>query len=74
MSQRLPSALSGQLIVFESIFAVVYALIYRGETPALTMIAGFIVLLVGVLGSLRAFRMPLEPHGPKKTHPVRAAQ
>ena len=74
MSQRLPSALSGQLIVFESIFAVVYALIYRGETPALTMIAGFIVLLVGVLGSLRAFRMPIEPHGPKKTHPVRAAQ
>lgn len=60
MSQRLPSALGGQLIVFESIFAVIYALIYRGELPTPTMAAGFVILLAGVLGSLRAFRMPLD--------------
>lgn len=60
MSQRLPSALGGQLIVFESIFAVVYALIYRGEMPTATMAAGFAILLAGVLGSLRAFRVPLD--------------
>lgn len=60
MSQRLPSALGGQLIVFESIFAVIYALIYRGEMPTWTMIVGFTILLIGVRGSLKAFREPLD--------------
>lgn len=60
MSQRLPAALGGQLIVFESVFAVVYALIYRGELPTVTMVVGFIILMAGVLGSLRVFRQPLE--------------
>ena len=60
MSQRLPSALGGQLIVFESIFAVIYALIYRGEMPSWTMIVGFVILLYGVRGSLKAFRQPFD--------------
>lgn len=60
MSQRLPAALGGQLIVFESVFAVIYALIYRGELPTVTMVVGFCILMVGVLGSLRVFRQPLE--------------
>ena len=41
-------------------FAVVYALIYRGELPTVTMVVGFIILMAGVLGSLRVFRQPLE--------------
>lgn len=68
MSSLLPSALGGQLIVFESVFAVVYALIYRGEPPTASMVVGFVILLAGVLGSLRVFRQPL---GEKKP-PVRA--
>ena len=60
MSQKLPAALGGQLIVFESVFAVVYALIYRGELPTLSMVIGFIILMAGVLGSLRVFRQPLD--------------
>ena len=55
MSQLLPAALGGQLIVFESVFAVVYALIWRGEMPTLSMTVGFLVLMGGVLGSLRVF-------------------
>ncbi|MDO5532277.1 DMT family transporter [Sutterella sp.] len=55
MSQILPAALGGQLIVFESVFAVIYALIWRGELPTLSMTLGFIVLMGGVLGSLRVF-------------------
>ena len=56
MSQRLPSALGGQLIVFESISSVIYALIWRGEWPPLSMVGGFALLLAGVLGSLYVFR------------------
>ena len=55
MSQRLPSGLGGQLIVFESISAVVYALIWRGEWPTITMVIGFTILLVGVMCSLYVF-------------------
>lgn len=56
MSQLLPAALGGQLIVFESVFAVVYALIWRGEMPTMSMTIGFVVLMGGVLGSLRVFQ------------------
>lgn len=60
MSQLLPSALGGQLIVFESVFAVIYALIYRGEPPTVSMVLGFLILMAGVLGSLHVFRQPLD--------------
>lgn len=69
MSQLLPSALGGQLIVFESVFAVIYALIYRGELPTMTMVGGFIILMAGVLGSLHVFRQPIEARD--KTQSVR---
>ena len=55
MSQRLPSGLGGQLIVFESISAVIYALIWRGEYPTTSMVIGFSILLVGVSCSLYVF-------------------
>lgn len=66
MSQRLPSALGGQLIVFESIAGVVYALIYRGETPTATIIIGFAILLIGVWGSLYVFRNTKATCEPEK--------
>lgn len=56
MSQRLPSGLGGQLIVFESISSVIYALIWRGEYPTMSMLIGYTILLAGVLGSLYVFR------------------
>ena len=56
MSQRLPTALGGQLIVFETIFAVIYAHALRMAWPAPTMVAGLVLLLAGVLLSLRAFQ------------------
>ena len=55
MSQRLPSGLGGQLIVFESISAVVYALIWRGEYPTVSMVVGFAILLIGISCSLYVF-------------------
>ena len=55
MSQRLPTALGGQMIVFETIFAVVYAHALRGEWPSASMTVGMVLLIAGVLASLRVF-------------------
>lgn len=75
MSQRLPAALGGQLIVFESIFSVVYALIYRGQWPTPTMAIGFVILLAGVMGSLHVFgrEPPRRDAAPVRTR-ARAAR
>lgn len=56
MSERLPTALGGQLIVFETIFSVIYALMWRGAWPTLSMIIGMAMMLLGVLAALRVFR------------------
>lgn len=56
MSQKLPPALGGQLIVFETIFSVIYAHIWRAQWPTWSMTLGMVMLLVGVVASLRAFR------------------
>ena len=54
-SQRLPPTLAGQLIVFETLAALTYAFMLRGEWPDAVTVAG-IVLLVG--GVAHALRMP----------------
>ena len=56
MSARLPVALSGQMIVFETIFSVIYSLIYKQQAPKWTLVVGVFLLLGGVLLSLKVFR------------------
>lgn len=56
MSQRLPTALAGQMIVFETIFAVLYAHVLRQAWPQWNMTAGMVLLLAGVLLSLKVFQ------------------
>ena len=58
MSQRLPPALGGQMIIFETLFAVTYAHLWREAWPTPLMFVGMSLLLLGVLGSLRVFRVP----------------
>ena len=41
-SAKLPTALVGQLLVFETIFSVIYAHIHRMQLPTLTLTVGFI--------------------------------
>ena len=60
MSQRLPSSLGGQLIVFESIAAVAYALIWHAQWPTVMMVVGYSILLLGVSLSLYVFRRKKE--------------
>ncbi len=52
-SQRLPPALSGQLIVFETVAALAYAFVLRGQLPPPLTFAGIALLLAGVALALR---------------------
>lgn len=55
-SQRLPTSLAGQLIVFETLSALLYAFIWRGAAPAASVLMGIVLLCAGVMLGLRAFR------------------
>lgn len=55
-SQRLPTALAGQLIVFETLSALAYAFILRESLPTMPVTIGIIVLCAGVMLGVRAFR------------------
>lgn len=52
-SQRLPTALVGQLIVFESLAALAYAFALRGQMPPALTLLGIAFLLAGVVWALR---------------------
>ena len=52
-SQRLPTALVGQLIVFESLAALAYAFALRGQMPPALTLLGIMFLLAGVIWALR---------------------
>ncbi|WP_143891378.1 DMT family transporter [Tepidimonas alkaliphilus] len=53
-SQRLPTALAGQLIVFETLAALLYAYLWRGQGPAPAALVGIALLVAGVLWGVRA--------------------
>jgi drug/metabolite transporter (DMT)-like permease len=52
-SQRLPTALAGPLIVFETLSALSYAFILRGAPPAPAALFGVLLLVAGVVLALR---------------------
>lgn len=52
-SQRLPTALVGQLIVFETLAALAYAYVLRGRMPEPLTLAGIALLVAGVAWALR---------------------
>ena len=53
-SQRLPTTLAGQLIVFETLSALAYVFVLRGQAPAGATWAGIGLLLAGVVWGLRS--------------------
>ena len=53
----LPTALSGQLIVFETLAAFAYAFVWRGTMPGGSALLGITLLITGVLLGIRAFRV-----------------
>ncbi|MFK0314346.1 DMT family transporter [Pseudomonas sp. NPDC090233] len=52
-SKRLPLTLSGQLIVFETLFALLYAFLWRQAGPSLLEAAAIVLVIGGVLWSMR---------------------
>ena len=55
-SQRLPTSLAGQLIVFETLSALAYALLLRGQAPPALTLLGAALLVAGVSWALRPAR------------------
>ena len=53
-SQRLPTTLVGQLIVFETLSALSYAFVLRGQWPPPAVLGGVSLLVAGVLWALRS--------------------
>ena len=58
-SQRLPPTLAGQLIVFETLSALAYAFVLRGQCAAAETLAGVVLLVAGVMWALRARPEPV---------------
>jgi len=62
-SQRLPTTLAGQLIVFETLSALAYGFVLRGRGPAPLTALGIALLIAGVAWALRATPEPLASVG-----------
>lgn len=67
-SQRLPTAIVGQLIVFETLAALAYAFALRGAAPPLVTLAGIALLIFGVIWALRLQPEPLREASPGVPH------
>jgi drug/metabolite transporter (DMT)-like permease len=61
-SQRLPTTLVGQLIVFETLAALAYAFMLRGQVPGTATLGGIALLVAGVLWALRIRPEPTVAH------------
>jgi drug/metabolite transporter (DMT)-like permease len=67
-SQRLPTALAGQLIVFETLAALAYAFALRGSVPPPPTVAGIVLLGAGVFWALRIRPEPPPAAGAGAPH------
>lgn len=56
-SHLLPAALLGQLIVFETLAALLYAFFWYGRLPVASELVGIVLLVGGVLLGVRIFRV-----------------
>lgn len=59
-SQRLPTAIAGQLIVFETLAALSYAFALRGQAPGGLTLLGVLALVAGVAWAVRIKPVPVE--------------
>ena len=62
-SKKCPTALVGQMLVFETIFSVLFGHLYRMQFPTPTLCAGFLLLLFGISYSLKLFNDATARHG-----------
>ena len=67
-SKRLPLTLSGQMIAFETLFALLYAFIYDSRWPRVPEVLAIVLLLAGVSWSVR--QHTVEPAADTKEAPA----
>jgi drug/metabolite transporter (DMT)-like permease len=60
-AKRLPLTLSGQMIVFETLFALLYAFVYEGRLPRAPELLAVILLVTGVCWSVRQHKLADAP-------------
>lgn len=65
-SRRVPVTLSGQLILFETLFALLYGFVYRGHGPRPLELAAIALLVAGVTWSVRAHAAAENPSAPER--------
>ncbi|MFK3796946.1 MULTISPECIES: DMT family transporter [unclassified Pseudomonas] len=58
-SRRMAASLSGQMIVFETVFACVYGFIYTRHFPGFVEVASILLLVGGVVWSARRHQVPV---------------
>ncbi|NML59909.1 DMT family transporter [Massilia sp. RP-1-19] len=63
-SRRVAVTLSGQLILFETLFALLYGFIYKQQLPRPLEIAAIVLLVAGVAWSVRVHAMDERPAPP----------
>ena len=54
-------ALAGQLLVFETVFALLYGFLHEGRWPRPLESVAIVLMLAGVLWSARRHRRPVNP-------------
>jgi drug/metabolite transporter (DMT)-like permease len=57
-SRRLPVTLTGQLILFETVSAMLYGFVWRAQAPRLLELAAIALLVLGVTWSVRLHAAP----------------
>lgn len=60
MSRLLPLTLVGQMILFETLFALVYAFLWEQRLPTLLELAALVAVVLGVLSCLAVHRTPAQ--------------
>ncbi|MEP9360194.1 DMT family transporter [Sphingomonas sp. KR3-1] len=66
MSRLLPLTLAGQMITFETLFALLYAFAWEGRGPTLLEAAAFALVVASVVTCLAAHRRPANPSPAKR--------
>lgn len=57
-SSHLPISVMGPLIIFETIFGLLFVFIFETRLPTLLELGGIIAMLYGIMGILKLFRKP----------------
>ena len=61
MSRRLPLTMVGQMILFETLFALIYGFIWEQRLPTALEVAAFVLVVASVLSCMAAHRPGRQP-------------